>query len=68
MATTLRSGNGNRPDDEINDSELGDQNQLSARKTLKQVFGTGTPNPEFIHIIIKADGKYPVFTSLWISC
>ena len=24
----------NKPDDEINDSELGDQNQLSARKTL----------------------------------
>jgi len=28
---------------------------LSARKTLNQVFGNGAPNPEFIHIIIKAD-------------
>ena len=58
----------NKPDDEMNDSELGDQSQLSASKTLNQVFGTGTLNPDFIHIIIKADSKCPVFTFLWISC
>jgi len=54
-ADKLKLWKWNRPDDEINDSELGDQDKLSARKTLNQVFGNGAPNPEFIHIIIKAD-------------
>ena len=65
-ARTLQLWEWNRAE-EVNDSELGGQNQLSARKALNQVFGNGTPNPEFIHIIIKAPSKCPVF-KLYISC
>ena len=65
-ARTLQLWEWNRAE-EVNDSELGSQNQLSVRKTLNQVFKNKTPNPEFVHIIIKALSTYPVF-KLYILC
>ena len=61
-ARTLQLWEWNRAE-EVHDSELGSQNQLSVRKALNQVFKNGTPNPELVHIIIKAPSTCPVFTN-----